>query len=254
MVEALVTTPTPVREGSTRILVVDDEESYRTALEIGLRAEGFAVDTAVDGPEALRRFATRRPDLVLLDMVLPGMSGLEVCRQMQTQAPVPVIMVSARNGEIDVVSGLEVGAADYVAKPFHLRELVARVQAVLRRVILAPGFAGDPPVADSASDTVTAGAITVSLARREVTVGGQPVYLSRREFDLLACLVSPPGQLRTRDELIDRLWSDRSLLDSRTLDTHVRRLRMKLEVDAANPRHLRTVRGVGFRFDADQPA
>jgi two-component system response regulator RegX3 len=243
--------PASGADGPTRILVVDDEESYRAALEIGLRAEGFAVDVAADGPEALHRFAIRRPDLVLLDMVLPGMPGLEVCRQMQAQSPVPVIMVSARNGEVDVVAGLEVGAADYVAKPFHLRELVARVQAVLRRVVLAPGLVDPPTTGVETLDTVKAGAITVALARREVTVAGRPVYLSRREFDLLACLVSPPGQVRTRDELIDRLWADRMLLDSRTLDTHVRRLRMKLEPDAANPRYLRTVRGVGFRFDAD---
>lgn len=236
-------------EGPTRVLVVEDEESYRVALEIGLRAEGFDIETAADGPDGLRAFATRPPDIVLLDVVLPGMPGTEVCRRMRAQAAVPVIMVSALDSEVDVVVGLEVGAADYVTKPYHLRELVARIQAVLRRVVPPPGYADPPPLELPSDELVTAGPILVDLGRREVTVDGHAVYLSRREFDLLACLLSPPGQVRTRDELIDRLWAGRDLSDSRTLDTHVRRLRMKLERDPSRPEHLRTVRGVGFRFD-----
>ena len=179
-----------------RILVVEDEESYREALQAGLTKEGYDIELAADGPSGLARFAAHLPDLVLLDVLLPGMSGTEVCRRMRAIAPVPVIMVSALNTEIDVVLGLELGAADYVTKPYRMRELVARIQAVLRRV-------------------------------------------------------SPPGQVRTRDELIDRLWSGRDLADTRTLDTHVRRLRVKLERDPARPQYLVTVRGVGFRFDAE---
>lgn len=240
----------PVR---ARVLVVEDEESYRTALEIGLRAEGFDVETAPDGLVGLRRFAVRRPDVVLLDVMLPGLSGTEVCRRMLAMAPVPVIMVSARGDEADVVVGLEVGAADYVVKPFHLRELVARIQALLRRsghpeeaVLPAPTI---PP---TARDVVVVGPVRIDVARREVTVDGQVVALSRREFDLLAVLATPTGQVRTRDELIDTLWAGRELTDNRTLDTHVRRLRAKIERDPANPTLLRTVRGVGFRLDADR--
>ena len=237
-------------DGATRVLVVDDEESYREALQIGLRTEGFDVDVAADGPEGLRLFSARPPDIVLLDVVLPGMSGTDVCRRMRARAPVPVIMVSALDSEVDVVVGLEVGAADYVTKPFHLRELVARIQAVLRRVAPPPGYGDHGPGAGQAAEVVTVGPLSVDLGRRVVTVDGEPVYLSRREFDLLACLVSPVGQVWTRDELIDRLWAGRDLADTRTLDTHIRRLRMKLEPDPARPRYLRTVRGVGFRLDA----
>jgi two-component system response regulator RegX3 len=240
-------------EGPTRVLVVEDEESYRVALQVGLRAEGFAVDHAADGPEGLRRFGARTPDVVLLDLVLPGMPGVEVCRRMLAQDPtVPVIMVSALDSEADVVVGFEVGAADYVTKPYHLRELVARIQAVLRRVVPPPGY-GQPAALRDMDEVVRAGPIVVDLGRREVAVDGRPVHLSRREFDLLACLLAPPGQVRSREELIDRLWAGRDLADSRTLDTHVRRLRMKLERDPSRPDHLRTVRGVGFRFDTELP-
>lgn len=241
------------RDGPTRVLVVEDEESYREALEIGLRSEGYEVEVAGDGNEGLQRFSARPPDIVLLDVVLPGMSGTEVCRRMRARAAVPVIMVSALGSEVDVVVGLEVGAADYVTKPFHLRELVARIQAVLRRTAPPPGYGDRGTGAASSAETVTVGPILVDLGRRVVTVDGEPVYLSRREFDLLACLVSPPGQVWTRDELIDRLWAGRDLADTRTLDTHVHRLRAKLEIDPSHPRHIVTVRGVGFRIDPDGP-
>lgn len=239
------------RDSPPRILVVEDEESYREALQAGLRKEGYDIELAADGIEGLRRFAERPPDLVLLDVLLPGMSGTEVCRRMRDLAPVPVIMVTALDSEVDVVLGLELGAADYVTKPYHLRELVARIQAVLRRVSPPPALASVSAVAESAADIVAAGPIRVDFGRREVVAGGQAVHLSRREFDLLALLLSPPGQVRTRDELIDRLWSGRDLADTRTLDTHIRRLRVKLETDPADPHYLVTVRGVGFRFDAD---
>jgi two-component system response regulator RegX3 len=239
-------------DGPVRILVVEDEESYREALHAGLSKEGYDVELAADGIDGLRRFAARTPDLVLLDVLLPGMSGTEVCRRMRDIAPVTVIMVTALDTEVDIVLGLELGAADYVTKPYKLRELVARIQAVLRRVAPPPIPALAPsPAAAHRSDVVVAGPARVDFARRVVSVGGRAVHLSRREFDLLALLLSPPGQVRTRDELIDRLWSGRDLADTRTLDTHIRRLRVKLENDPANPQYLVTVRGVGFRFDAD---
>jgi len=240
-----------ISEGSVRVLVVEDEESYREALLMGLTKEGYAVELAADGLEGLRRFGADPPDIVLLDVLLPGMNGTEVCRRMREMAPVPVIMVSALDSEVDVVLGLEIGAADYVTKPYHLRELTARIQAVLRRV--SPPFLA-PPAPDPARsqpDVIVAGPVRMDFARREVTAVGERVHLSRREFDLLALLLSPPNQVRTREELIDRLWSGRDLADTRTLDTHVRRLRVKLEEDPADPRYLVTVRGVGFRFDAD---
>ena len=238
--------------GLPRILVVEDEESYREALQAGLSKEGFQVELAADGLSGLRCFVADPPDLVVLDLMLPGMAGTEVCRRMRQISPVPVIMVTALDAEVDVVIGLEMGAADYVTKPYRLRELIARIQAVLRRVAppeLPDLLAGR--VLPGPADVVSAGPVTVDLARREVTHSGRLVQLSRREFDLLALLLSPPGQVRTRDELIDRLWSGLDLADTRTLDTHIRRLRVKLELDSAEPEYLVTVRGVGFRFDPE---
>jgi len=244
---------TAVRGERPRILVVEDEESYRVALASGLGGEGFDVELSADGIEGLRAFVARRPDLVLLDVMLPHLSGTEVCRRMRELDPsVPVIMVTALDAEIDVVLGLELGAADYVTKPYHLRELVARIQAVLRRVAPPPVVVGQPSAAsDPARAVVVAGPVAVDFTRREVRVSGVLVHLARREFDLLAVLLSPPGQVRTRDELIDAVWSERDLADTRTLDTHIRRLRAKIEPDPSRPRHLLTVRGVGFRFDAE---
>ena len=253
MSEAVTTRADHHEGGRVRILIVEDDESYREALHSGLSMEGYEIELATDGTDGLRRFADHPPDLVLLDVLLPGMAGTEVCRRMRDIAPVPVIMVSALNTEIDVVLGLELGAADYVTKPYRMRELLARIQAVLRRVSPPPVPAPPPAPAQASprSDAVTAGPVRVDFARRVVTTGGRPVHLSRREFDLLALLLSPPGQVRTRDELIDRLWSGRDLADTRTLDTHVRRLRVKLERNPARPQYLVTVRGVGFRFDTE---
>lgn len=235
-----------------RILVVEDEESYREALQAGLGKEGFVVELAPDGPSGLRSFVAHPPDLVVLDLMLPGMAGTEVCRRMRQMANVPVIMVTALDAEVDVVLGLELGAADYVTKPYRLRELVARIQAVLRRV--APSDLYEPVAVGRTLgrvEVVAAGPVTVDLARREVVRSGRIVELSRREFDLLALLLSPPGQVRTREELIDRLWAGLDLADTRTLDTHIRRLRVKLEHDPSDPEYLVTVRGVGFRFDPE---
>ena len=247
---------------SIRVLLVEDEESYRQALSSGLRREGFDVEVAPDGIEGLRLFVDRPPDIVLLDMLLPGMHGMEVCRRMRTMAQVPIVMVSAVDTELDVVLGLELGAADYVTKPFRLRELVARMQAILRRVSppaipflhpTAHPTRGTEPGTPHHEPRPAAGFGTVSadFVRREVTVGGTPTHLSRREFDLLAVLLSPACRVRTRDELIDLLWPGRCLSDSRTLDTHIHRLRAKLEPDPAEPQFIVTVRGVGFRIDPD---
>ena len=245
-----------------RVLVVEDEESYRAALSSGLTLEGFDVDVAPDGSEGLRLFADRPPDIVLLDMLLPGMHGMEVCRRMRAISQVPIVMVSAVDTELDVVLGLELGASDYVTKPFHLRELVARIQAILRRVSPqatpflepVPPDAGGPNADQTLSDqrpNAAFGTVTVDFVRREVTVDGRQTHLSRREFDLLAVLLSPARRVRTRAELIDLLWPDRYLSDSRTLDTHIHRLRAKLEPDPAQPHFIVTVRGVGFRIDPD---
>ncbi len=250
-----------VMEGeSIRVLVVEDEESYRQALMSGLGREGFEVDVAADGAEALRSFVERPPDIVLLDILLPGMRGIEVCRRMRELSPVPIVMVSAVDAELDVVLGFELGASGYVTKPFRLRELVARMHAILRRVPAEDGaaeggaldgFPGPGFPEDGITPLTTFGSVTVDFVRREVTVAGTRTHLSRREFDLLAVLLSPPRWVRTRDELIDLLWPDRFLSDSRTLDTHIHRLRAKLEPDPAEPRYIVTVRGVGFRIDPD---
>ncbi|MGA8726424.1 MAG: response regulator transcription factor [Acidimicrobiales bacterium] len=243
----------------TRVLVIEDEESYRQALSAGLGREGFQVAVAADGTEGLRLFADHQPDIVLLDMLLPGMHGIEVCRRLRSQSSVPVVMVSAVDAELDVVLGLELGAADYVTKPFHLRELVARMQSILRRVSPPEDPIPTAEVGESAgakqvapaSGTAVFGAVTFDFARREVRVEGDQTHLSRREFDLLAALLSPARRVRTRAELIDLLWPDRELSDSRTLDTHIHRLRAKLEPDPSDPRFIVTVRGVGFRLDPD---
>jgi two-component system response regulator RegX3 len=243
-----------------KVLVVEDEDSYRQALSSGLGREGFDVEVAADGFEALRLFAERPPDIVLLDILLPGMRGIEVCRRMREVSAVPIVMVSAVDAELDVVLGFELGASGYVTKPFRLRELVARMHAILRRAARTPEPDGslEPVPGRSAPTTdhesrpdTTFGAVTVNFVRREVTVDGTRTHLSRREFDLLAVLLSPPRWVRTRDELIDLLWPDRYLSDSRTLDTHIHRLRAKLEPDPADPRYIVTVRGVGFRIDPD---
>jgi two-component system response regulator RegX3 len=229
------------RDNRPLVLVVDDEESYRQALASGLAREGFAVECAGDGHEALRLFHRVHPDLVLLDVMLPDQSGIELCQQMRALKPVPIIMVTARDSEVDVVLGLELGASDYVPKPFRLRELVARMRAVLRRGVA---------VAEHHEEVLQVGPVRLDAGRREVTVHDAPVELSRKEFDLLSLLMSHSGQVVTRDGCIDRLWWDQELTDTRTLDTHIKRLRRKIEPDPANPRHLVTVRGVGFRFEA----
>lgn len=246
-----------------RILVVDDEEIYRETLRVGLEQEGFSVTVASNGHEALDLYNRTSPDLVLLDLTLPDRPGVELCQEMRSVTPVPIIVVSARRSELDVVLALELGVCDYVEKPFRLRELIARIRAVLRRQTsdhITTHQGADPsthhgrapddisPI-DSSNDAYRHGAIALDKSRREVRVNGETIDLSRKEFDLLALLMSQPGRVLTREFCIEHLWWDRDLADTRTLDTHIRRLRHKIERDASKPCHLITVRGVGFRFE-----
>ena len=224
------------------ILVVDDEQSYRDALSVALQREGFTVETAADGTEAIARFDAARPALILLDVMLPHMSGVDVCRELRTRSQVPIIMVTARNAEIDAVVGLEVGADDYVTKPFRLRELVARVRAALRR---APSADGPAP----AVEIIEVGDVKVDAARHEVFVNDALVPLPLKEFELLELLLLNAGRVLTRDVLIDRIWGPNYYGDTKTLDVHIKRLRAKLEVDPANPKRIVTVRGVGYRYE-----
>jgi two-component system, OmpR family, response regulator RegX3 len=225
------------------ILVVDDEQSYRDALRVALEREGFRVEVAVDGADALERFDAVRPGLVLLDVMLPRISGVDVCRQIRAKSQVPIIMVTARNAEIDAVVGLEVGADDYVTKPFRLRELVARVRAALRR-----GRPDDTGVEDY-GDVIEVGDVRLDAARHEVAVRGERVALPLKEFELLELLLANAGRVLTRDVLIDRVWGPNYYGDTKTLDVHVKRLRAKVEEDPAHPARIVTVRGVGYRYE-----
>ncbi len=224
------------------ILVVDDEQSYRDALAVALQREGFLVETAADGPEAIARFDAARPALVLLDVMLPKISGIDVCRELRARSRVPIIMVTARNAEIDAVVGLEVGADDYVTKPFRLRELIARVRAALRRGPVVDESAEQP-------DVVEVGDVRLDAGRHEVYVRGTPVALPLKEFELLELLMTNAGRVLTRDVLIDRIWGPNYFGDTKTLDVHVKRLRSKIEIDPANPSRIVTVRGVGYRYE-----
>jgi two-component system response regulator RegX3 len=230
------------------VLVVDDEQSYRDALTVALQREGFLVDTAADGVEALERFDAVQPALILLDVMLPKVSGVDVCRQIRTRSRVPIIMVTARNAEIDAVVGLEVGADDYVTKPFRLRELVARVRAAMRRVPV-----GAEPTGNSA-DLIEIGDVKLDAARHEVSVRGNLVALPLKEFELLELLLANAGRVLTRDVLIDRIWGPNYYGDTKTLDVHVKRLRAKVEEDPGSPTHIVTVRGVGYRFEKPRAA
>jgi two-component system response regulator RegX3 len=224
----------------TRILVVEDEESFSDPLSYLLRREGYEVSVADDGPAALEEFERNGADLVLLDLMLPGLPGTEVCRRLRSKSNVPVIMLTAKDGEIDKVVGLELGADDYVTKPYSSRELVARVRAVLRR--------GSEPEQLGGS-TVEAGPVRMDIERHVVTVGGEPVAMPLKEFELLEMLLRNAGRVLTRMQLIDRVWGSDYVGDTKTLDVHVKRLRGKIEPDPANPRHLVTVRGLGYKFE-----
>jgi two-component system response regulator RegX3 len=224
----------------TRLLVVEDEESFRDALGYMLRREGFEVAIAATGPDALAQFDRDGADLVLLDLMLPGLSGTEVCRALRQRGSVPVIMLTARDSEIDKVVGLELGADDYVTKPFSSRELVARIRAVLRR--------GAEPE-ELLPAVLEAGPVRMDIDRHTVSVRGEPVPLPLKEFELLELLLRNAGRVLTRGQLIDRIWGADYVGDTKTLDVHVKRLRAKIESDTAEPRHLVTVRGLGYKFE-----
>jgi two-component system response regulator RegX3 len=225
----------------TRILVVEDEESFSDPLSYLLGREGYEVAVAGDGPAALDEFDRNGADLVLLDLMLPGLPGTEVCRQLRARSNVPVIMLTAKDGEIDKVVGLELGADDYVTKPYSARELVARVRAVLRRGV-------EPEVLVPAA--VEVGPVRMDVERHVVTVNNTMVNLPLKEFELLEILLRNAGRVLTRMQLIDRVWGSDYVGDTKTLDVHVKRLRSKIEPDPANPRFLVTVRGLGYKFEA----
>jgi two-component system response regulator RegX3 len=237
-------------EGPAKILLAEDEESFIEALVIGLSNEGFRVTVARDGVEALQLFDEISPDLILLDLMLPKMSGIDVCRTIRTRSQVPIIMVTAKGTEIDTVVALEVGADDYVTKPYRLRELVARMRAVLRR---APGGAEatESATVEFGSDGIwESNGIKVDFDQRRVFVRGEEVHLRRKEFELLRLLVENSGRVLTRDVLIDRVWGTDYIGDTKTLDVHIKRLRSRIEADPSVPVLITTVRGVGYRFAA----
>ena len=224
----------------SRVLVVEDEESYREVLSYMLSKEGFEVIEAPDGATGIAQFDRHGADIVLLDLMMPGLSGTEVCRQLRIRGPVPVIMVTARDSEVDKVVGLELGADDYVTKPFSHRELVARIRAVLRR--------GNET--ELVPDVIEAGGVRMDVERHEVSVTGERIKLALKEFELLEMLLRNAGRVLTRAQLIDRIWGADYVGDTKTLDVHIKRLRTKIEPDPANPRYLITVRGLGYKFEA----
>ena len=227
-------------EGSPRILLVDDEPAVQTLLTYPLAKDGYEVVSAVDGREALERFAEQRFDLVVLDIMLPKLDGIEVCRRLRTRSQVPIIMLTAKDDEIDKVVGLEMGADDYITKPFSVREFRSRVRAALRRAEMGGGQAGDEPI--------VAGDLEVDLERRVVKMRDSQVKLTYVEFEVLTALASAPGRVFTRETLLGRIWGDSKYRDPRTIDVHIRHLREKLERDPRRPEYLFTVRGVGYRF------
>lgn len=231
------------------VLVVEDEESFIEALEIGLAREGFHVVTARDGAEALDVFDAVAPDLVLLDVMLPKVSGLDVCRELRARSTVPIIMVTAKGAEIDTVVGLEVGADDYVTKPYRMRELVARMRAALRRRGMDGGTAPVSAEGSDESDLVVVGDVSIDHDRHEVMVRGSIVPLPLKEFELLSVLMTNAGKVLTRDVLIDRVWGIDYVGDTKTLDVHIKRLRTKVESDPATPVRIVTIRGLGYKFE-----
>ncbi|MGH2699214.1 MAG: response regulator transcription factor [Actinomycetota bacterium] len=222
-----------------QILLIEDEEGFGEALEYQLKRDGFAVDRFTDGSEGLDQFRAAGADLVLLDLMLPGMSGEDVCREIRRSSSVPIIMLTARDTEIDKVVGLELGADDYVTKPFSSRELLARIKAVLRR---------SSNEAAGADGILEGGGVRLDPERFEVTVRGEQVHLPRKEFELLEILMENSGRVLTRESLIDRIWGPDYFGDTRTLDVHIKRLRAKCEEDPHKPAHLLTIRGLGYRF------
>lgn len=227
----------------TAILLVEDEAAYRDTLSFKLRRDGYDVVAVGDGREAVDVFERVQPDIVLLDLMLPGLSGTEVCRQIRQRSSVPVIMLTAKDSEIDKVVGLEIGADDYVTKPYSYRELVARMRAVLRR--------GGGEEAEDADVALTVGRVSMNTDRHEVLIGGEPVAMPLREFELLELFLRNPNRVLTRGQIIDRIWGPDYVGDTKTLDVHVKRVRSKIEVDPSKPEMLKTVRGLGYKLVSD---
>ena len=225
----------------TKILIVEDEDSVIDPLELLLSKEGFLIETARDGREALDKFDKVSPDLVLLDLMIPHISGTEVCRQIRTKSQVPIIMLTAKDTEVDKVVGLELGADDYIVKPYSKAELVARIKAVLRRQV------GE--VDKEVTGLITSGPIVIDIDRHLVMINGIGVSLPLKEFELLEFLVRNSGRVLTRAQLIDRVWGSDYFGDTKTLDVHVKRLRAKIEQDPANPVYIQTIRGLGYKFE-----
>jgi two-component system response regulator RegX3 len=225
----------------TKILIVEDEDSVLDPLELLLGKEGFSIETAKNGREALDKFWKVSPDLVLLDIMLPEVSGTEVCRQIRAKSNVPIIMLTAKDTEVDKVVGLELGADDYIVKPYSKAELVARIKAVLRR------GAGEHVTGDGGE--ITAGPVTIDVDRHAVSIAGESISLPLKEFELLEFLVRNTGRVLTRTQLIDRVWGSDYFGDTKTLDVHIKRLRAKIEKDPANPVYIQTIRGLGYKFE-----
>jgi two-component system, OmpR family, response regulator RegX3 len=223
------------------VLIVEDEEAFTAALSIGLVREGFRIHVARDGAEALDAFELVQPGVVLLDVMLPGMSGIDVCRELRKRSQVPVIMVTAKGSEIDTVVGLEVGADDYLTKPYRIRELTARMRAVMRRAELR--------VEEASADVMAVGDVELDPRRHEVRVRDELVSLPLKEFELLQTLLASAGRVVTREQLMERVWGWDHVGDTKTLDVHVKRLRAKVETDPSNPERIVTIRGLGYKFD-----
>jgi DNA-binding response OmpR family regulator len=228
-------------ESAARILLVDDEHAIQKLLTYPLRKEGYDVVPALDGREALDRFSAQRFDLVVLDIMLPKLDGIEVCRRLRTRSEVPIIMLTAKDDEVDKVLGLEIGADDYITKPFSVREFRSRVKAALRRSEMARS--GPPP-----EQPIGAGDLRIDFERRAVTMRGEPVQLTYVEFEILSALATKPGNVHSRETLLQHVWGDARYRDPRTVDVHIRHLREKLERNPSDPEYLFTVRGVGYRF------
>jgi two-component system response regulator RegX3 len=225
----------------SRILVVEDEESLSEAIAFLLSKEGFEVEIAASGPAAIEKFELNGADLILLDLMLPGLSGTEVCRQIRAKSSVPIIMLTAKDSEIDKVVGLELGADDYVTKPYSSRELIARIRAVLRR--------GEMLESNTEVGILSVGPVRLDIDRHIITVNGLPVALPLKEFELLEFLMRNAGRVLTRMQLIDRVWGSDYVGDTKTLDVHIKRLRAKIEKDPANPEFIQTVRGMGYKME-----
>ena len=225
----------------TKVLVIEDEESFREALEFILTKEGFTVTLAANGTDGVAEFENSHPDIILLDLMLPGMSGTDVCKAIRTKSNVPIIMLTAKDAEVDKVVGLEIGADDYITKPYSTAELIARIRAVLRRGITEPAFMDE--------DVIELGPIKLDIARHTIQVNGQEVSMPLKEFEVLEYLMENSGRVLTRGQLMDQIWGTNYVGDGKTLDVHIKRLRSKIEKDPANPELLHPVRGLGYKFE-----